>query len=136
MAPPKKSESGDGIEEGLKTVYTQVAALNLEPNLSPQDKQFVGQLSQAIVQFLQQRAQQKAQQAAMMQQMQAQHAMQMGPGMGGGAGQMGQPGAPNPQAGAPHPGAPGGPPSQGAPGIAMPNPDELQRVLAMAGRNG
>jgi hypothetical protein len=66
-----------------------------------------------------------------MQQMQAQRAMNP---------QMGGAGPGGPQAGGPSPGAPpggpGGPPSQGSPGMAMPNPDELRRVLATQGKGG
>lgn len=117
MAP--KKDTTEGIEAGIRGLYQDAASLKLEPNLTPQDTQFIDAISGACLKYLQQKAQQKAQQAAMMGQQQAQQALQMG-GLGGA----------NPMAGRPPMGTPGGPPSQGAPGLAMPNPEELQRVLA------
>lgn len=129
MAPPKKGDEGS-VVDGLKAVYQDISSLNLAPDAG-QYAQLIQGLQQAVLKMIQGIAQQKAQQAAQMQQMQAQRAMNP---------QMGGAGPGGPQAGGPSPGAPpggpGGPPSQGSPGMAMPNPDELRRVLAAQGKGG
>lgn len=133
MPPAQSSKQPQGVLDGLKTVFTDVAQLQLSPDAA-QHMQFLQGLQQAIVKYSQQQQQQKAQQAAQMQQQQAQamaNPQMGGPPPGGmppGAGMGGPPRPPQ--------GQPGGPPSQGSPGIAMPNPDELRRVLAMQGAGG
>lgn len=122
-----KSGGDTNVLDGLKGVYQQIASLQLSPD-AQQHMQFLQGLQQAIQRYLQQQAQQKAAQAAQMQQMQAQHAMN--PQMGG-PNQPAPGGPPGPQRG-----GPGGPPGQGSPGLAMPNPDELRRVLAAQGQGG
>jgi hypothetical protein len=129
MAP--KGKGGEGsVLDGLKNIYGELANLNLAPD-AQQHQQFLQGLQNGIQKYLQMQAQRQAQQMAQMQQMQARNlgAGQVNPQMGGP--QMG--GAPRP--GMP-PGQPGGPPSQGSPGMQMPNPEELQRVLATQGQGG
>lgn len=123
MAGQAKGKQAGSVEEGLKSVFQQLAALQLEPD-AQQHMQFIQAIQQAIMKYLQQQQQVKAQQAAQMQQVQRQQAM-MNPQMGGP--QQGQ------SQGGPPQGQPGGPPSQGSKGLAMPNPDELQRMLATQG---
>lgn len=121
MAPPKKDDAGS-VVDGLKDIYSEVASLALAPDAG-QYMQVIQGLQQALLKMIQGIAQQKAQQAAQMQQQQA--ASAMNPQMGG-----------PPQGGAPG-GPPGGPPpGGGSPGMAMPNPDELRRVLAAQGQGG
>ena len=128
MAPPKGKSAG-GTLEGLKSVFQQLSSLQLEPD-SQEHMQFLQAIQQAIMKYIQMQTQKKAQQAAQMQMMQSQQASQMNGQMGG----------PHPGGGGPPPGAsqgqPGGPPSQGMPGLAMPNPDELRRMLATQGAGG
>lgn len=132
MAPPKTGDT-ETVVEGLKQVYQDIAALMLMPDAG-QYSQPIQQLQQAVLKMIQGIGQQKAQQAAQMQQMQAQRAMQ--------GGQMGAPQAGGPQPGmmqrpGPPPGGPpGAPAGAGSPGMAMPNPDELRRVLAQSGQGG
>ena len=136
MAPaggPKKGAGDQSVLDGLKNIYTELAALQFAPDAGAH-AQFLQAAQQAIVKYVQQQQQQKAAQAAQLQQLQAQRAInpQMGGPGPGGAG-VPPPGGGGPPGASPAPpGAPGGPPSQGSPGIAMPNPDELRRVLAGA----
>lgn len=134
MAPPKKEEHGS-VVDGLRAIYQDAAALALAPDAG-QYMQAIQQLQQGLLKLIQGITQQKAQQAAMMQQQQAAQAAGMHPGMAPG-GQPPQPGGqPGMPPGMPGKGTPGGPPAQGSPGMAMPNPDELRRVLAAQGQGG
>ncbi len=136
MAPAKKGGEANTVLDGLHQMYADAAQLALASDAG-QYPQIVQALPQALLKAIQAVAQQKAQMAAQQHQQMAQQAAQMGGG--------GPPGAPPGMPGAGGPpgmplqalkGQPGGPPSQGSPGIAMPNPDELRRVLASQGAGG
>lgn len=125
----KKSGDGASVVDGLKNIYQELASLQLAPD-AQEHMQVLQALQKAIQGYLQQQMQKKAQMAAQ-QQMQVAHAAN--PQMGGPP--PGGPSAGGPPPGAP-PGGPGGPPSQGSPGLAMPNPDEMRRMLATQGAGG
>lgn len=124
----RAAKATDSVVDGLKQVYTDIAGLKLLPDAG-QHMEVIDKLSQAVLAIIQQVTQAKAQQAAQMQAQVRQQAMnpmmggQAGPRMGGGL----------------PPGAPGGPPSQGPVGMpanAMPDPDEMRRMLQSQGAGG
>lgn len=98
--------------EGLKTVFTEIANLTVQPDSLPH-MQFLQSLMQGIQQYLVKNAMQAVQTP-----------------MGGGqAPQVPQGGGPMP--GGPPPGAGG--PMMGAPNAGNINPDELRRMLGAGG---
>jgi len=129
-----QSRQPESVLDGLKGIYTDIAQLQLASDAG-QHAPFLQALMQGIQRYLQEMEQAKAQQAAQM----AQRVSQMGSmggrtpqaGMGmGTAGNLGGGGPGMPGGGASPPGAPPpGAPAQGSPGQALPNIDELSRIL-------
>lgn len=127
-----QSRQPESVLDGLKGIYTDIAQLQLASDAG-QHAPFLQALMQGIQQYLQEMEQAKAQQAAQM----AQRVSQMGamggrtqqPSAGMGAGMV--PGGGAPGGAAQLPGAaPPGAPAQGSPGQALPNLDELSRILS------
>lgn len=141
----KSQAAPQSFEDGLTSLYTDVARLALAPDAQPH-AQFIQLMQQGILKYRQLVQQQKAAAAAHTQSLVAGQAAGMGggpPGGGGGGGMPGGPGGGGPDmSGGGGGGMPPGPPAnQIAPGGGsgmsgyggVVNPDDLQRVLAGAG---
>jgi len=126
-----RSAQPESVLDGLKSVYTDLAQLQLAPDAG-QHAPFLQAMMQGIQRYLQEMEQAKAQNAAQMAQRVSQMASRgQGPQMMGGR----PGGGATPGVGALPPGGgmpgspPPGAPAQGSPGQALPNIDELSRLL-------